>query len=98
MLPAAPGRLSITTGWPSSGRRLSATTRAVMSVLPPGGYGTTSLTGLDGQLSAPAGPANSAERRMLQTALPKLAILVLLVVVPRAAGRLNPPPGCRACA
>ena len=41
MLPPAPGRFSITTGWPSSGAICSASSRAVMSAAPPGGKGTT---------------------------------------------------------
>src|SRR5512135_192354 len=57
ILPAAPGRFSTMTGSPSSGRRFSASTRAVTSVLPPGGYGTTSLIGREGQVSANAGTA-----------------------------------------
>ena len=45
MLPPAPGRFSITTGWPSSGAIRSASSRAVMSAAPPGGKGTTMLQG-----------------------------------------------------
>src|SRR5450759_911123 len=69
ILPPAPGRLSMTTVWPSSGRRLSAITRAVTSVLPPGGYGTTSLIGLEGQVSANAGNAACSKSKAQPIAL-----------------------------
>src|SRR5438105_234319 len=43
----------MTKTWPSSSRRRSASWRPTTSLVPPGGYGTTSVTGLFGQ-SAPA--------------------------------------------
>ena len=57
MVPDAPGRLSITTVWPSTGRRFSAITRAVRSVLPPATKGTIILMGREGQAWASAGDA-----------------------------------------
>src|SRR5262249_19522742 len=49
IVPAAPGRLSITNVWPSTGRRFSAITRAVRSVLPPATNGTIILIDRLGQ-------------------------------------------------
>src|SRR5205085_2661314 len=46
-LPPA-GRLSMTTRWPSAALSLSATARATMSLVPPGGSGITSVIGLVG--------------------------------------------------
>jgi hypothetical protein len=46
-LPAA-ARFSITTCWPSAMLILSATARAMMSLVPPGGSGITSVIGLLG--------------------------------------------------
>ena len=43
--PPAPARFSTTTVWPSAGCSFSAITRAMMSVVPPGGNGTTIRTG-----------------------------------------------------
>ena len=48
MLPPAPARFSTTTCCPSRFERCSAISLAVMSVLPPGAYGTTSVIGLFG--------------------------------------------------
>ena len=45
MLPDAPERLSTTTVWPSTPRSPSASTRAVISVLPPGAKGTSRRIG-----------------------------------------------------
>jgi formyl-CoA transferase len=53
MLPAAPGRLSTTTDWPSPAAMPCATTRAVVSVLPPGAKPTTKRTARSGFQSAP---------------------------------------------
>jgi hypothetical protein len=66
-LPPAPARLSTTTGWPSSGARRSASSRAVRSVAPPPWKGTTSRTGRDGAQgacarAARAGRANAVPR------------------------------------
>src|SRR5574337_1286275 len=60
--PPAPGRLSTSTGWPSLVPRILASTRAVLSVMPPGVKGTTKVMGLVGQLSpaACAAPASRA--------------------------------------
>src|SRR5258706_58005 len=51
--PAAPPRLSITIGWPSTFAMPSAAMRPMMSVEPPGGNGMTSALGLRRLLVAP---------------------------------------------
>lgn len=59
-LPAAPGRFSITTGWPSTPESRSPRSRATMWVDPPAANGTTMRTGFCGYRScAPAPPAES---------------------------------------
>src|SRR5262249_45039666 len=50
-MPKAPALFSTTKDWPSSWRICSPTTRLMMSVAPPGAYGTRILTGLLGYLS-----------------------------------------------
>src|SRR5437870_11589946 len=50
--PAAPGRLSTTTGCPSSSPRAGASVRAMMSVAPPGAKPTTSRIGFVGYACA----------------------------------------------
>src|SRR5260370_39837098 len=52
MLPPAPGLFSITTDWPHTSCRRLPTRRAVISVEPPGGDGTTMHTGFAGQSAA----------------------------------------------
>src|ERR1700686_577216 len=52
ILPPAPGLFSTTTDWPQTSCRRLETSRAVISVEPPGVNGTTTRTGLVGQ-SAP---------------------------------------------
>ena len=47
MLPPAPGLFSITTDWPQTSCRRLPTSRAVISVEPPGVNGTTIRTGFD---------------------------------------------------
>src|SRR6478735_12328555 len=49
MPPPAPPLFSITTGWPRSRDMASATGRPTMSASPPGGNGTTMVTGLEGK-------------------------------------------------
>src|SRR4051812_5319493 len=52
MVPAAPGRLSITTGCPKLFASGSLTIRAVTSTPVPGPYGTTIRSGFDGYCCA----------------------------------------------
>jgi hypothetical protein len=47
-LPPPPGRLSITTDWPSRCDSAWPTSRAMMSGVPPAGTKTTKVTGRDG--------------------------------------------------
>src|SRR3954463_7493822 len=49
MLPAAPGRFSITTGWPQIAVSFSPTRRGIRSDAPPGAKGTITRTGFCGQ-------------------------------------------------
>ena len=48
MVPLAPTRLSTTTGLPQPVPSSCATSRAMLSVMPPAGKGTTSVTGCEG--------------------------------------------------
>src|SRR6266568_9050933 len=59
MLPDAPARLSTTKGWPSACSSLAASCRAMISVAPPGAYGTSNLTGRLGYGSADCAAASS---------------------------------------
>src|SRR6478752_1707427 len=60
MVPVAPGLLSTIQVPPSFSGSFCASTRAMASVEPPGGKGTTSVTGLSGQAKALAAAAASA--------------------------------------
>src|SRR5436309_13891600 len=69
MLPPAPGRFSITTGSPSACCSPFAIGRAMMSVVPPGGYGTMSLSGFAAEFCAAAERAtkpDASASRMLR--------------------------------
>src|SRR6266853_1570738 len=59
--PFEPGRFSTTTGWPSASPSLGASTRAIVSVAPPGGLGTSRRTGRVGYC-AEAAAASRAKR------------------------------------
>src|SRR2546427_3305317 len=59
MVPPALPTFSITTVWPSAGRILSPMMRAAVSVDPPGGNGTMSVTGRVGYDWAAAIPASA---------------------------------------
>src|SRR5687767_6881955 len=48
MFPAAPGRFSISTGWPQIAVSFSATMRGMRSEAPPGANGTITRTGFCG--------------------------------------------------
>src|SRR5258708_13848703 len=63
MLAREPGRVSITTGWPSRSPRFAATARGEMSVEPAGGNGTISLMGLVGYDCAGASVAQAKVAR-----------------------------------
>src|SRR5882762_6451047 len=66
MVPPAPGRFSITTGWPTCKETFSDTVRAMMSVPLPGVNGTMTLIGFAGQACAQA--ADCAAHRAIATA------------------------------
>jgi hypothetical protein len=76
-VPPAPGRLSMTTGWPSAEPRPRAMARASRSVAPPAGNGTTMRIGLLGQAWPAAQGAASA--RTAATALRRVGFIVDLV-------------------
>ena len=59
MAALAPALFRMITGCPSSAVRPSATSRAITSLVPPGGYGTTSSRVLLGNVCAPAVDAAS---------------------------------------
>jgi hypothetical protein len=59
MLPLAPARLSTTTCWPHTSLSFCETTRATMSVAPPGENGTITRTGFVGK-GAGAEPVEGA--------------------------------------
>ena len=58
-MPVAPGRFSITTGWPRFSPSRGAMMRATTSVPPPGGKPTTMRTGFAGYWAS-ASPGASA--------------------------------------
>src|SRR5688572_27611998 len=60
MAPAAPARLSTTTGCPSGSAMCCAMSRPMVSTAPPGGHGTTILIGLFGYCAC-AAAATSAK-------------------------------------
>src|SRR5205823_145772 len=62
MVPAAPGRLSTTTGWPSSSLNPGTRVRAMMSVAPPGARPTMRRTGFDGYEEDEGCPSAQGER------------------------------------
>src|SRR5215212_1971855 len=99
MLPEAPGLLSTTTCCPSRRPRNSATTRALVSVTPPGVKGTMSRIGLAGQASwalagadakpkpaAASAAAASQRRRGVRGEEGAESIACLLVVGPGCLG------------
>ena len=63
MLPDAPVTFSITTGWPSDAFMPSATMRAMVSMAPPAGTGTTMVIGRDGKDCAKAESRQRQQRR-----------------------------------
>src|SRR6218665_678250 len=69
--PPAPGRFSTTTGWPSLSLRILASSRELLSVMPPGVNGTTKLIGRVGQVC----PAASAGAKAATTHSPASAFL-----------------------
>src|SRR5713101_6664704 len=64
-LPLEPGRFSTTTGWPSASPSRGETTRAIVSVAPPGGLGTNRRIGRLGYCAQAA--AEHRDRRSAAT-------------------------------
>jgi hypothetical protein len=62
-MPPAPGLFSTMNDWPIDLEKLSARTRAMMSVAEPGVNATMILTGFEGYDCAAASPANAASAR-----------------------------------
>src|SRR5262245_5384786 len=89
MLPAAPGRLSITTGRPSAVERGGATIRATVSFALPAPNGTTRRSGLAGNWacadatthSAAASAARPAQVPGFIAFLPRLQRIILVGAV-----------------
>src|SRR5437588_7358999 len=75
MLPLAPGRFSTMKLWPSGSLSFCATMRAMMSVAPPGAYGTMILTGLAGYASCAAAGVTIAS---MQNSIVVIRITILL--------------------
>src|SRR5678816_2525129 len=67
MLPPAPPRFSMTTGWPRASPSWGAISRASASVPPPTANGTTSLTTRSGNCWAAAGSASRAREAAAAT-------------------------------
>src|SRR5258706_15189083 len=76
--PFAPGRFSTTTGCLIASETPGAMARASVSATPPGGKLTINLTGLSGQVCAPAG-AHSAQAAKNATALRRAAEVIDMV-------------------
>src|SRR5687768_18448586 len=74
MAPAAPARFSTTTGCDHASVIFCASTRAMMSVAPPGGNGTMKRTARDGYAWASADADSAIARTKL-----RIFILALLV-------------------
>ena len=71
-VPAAPGRFSITIGWPRCFSVAGASARIAMSVEPPGGQGTISVTGRVGNCCACAVVASA-----MNAAAAKISLLMV---------------------
>src|SRR5262249_14459380 len=87
-VPPAPGRFSITTGWPSFSCSDCATMRPMMSAPPPGPNGTTMRTGRCGQSCAAASAAPRSHAAEAASRLRRVSINI----PPSACGG-EPPPG-----
>ena len=86
--PPAPERFSISTAWPSSGPTCAAISRAITSVLPPGGQGTTqrmARASCAGAGMASAAP-NSARRLARQVVLQGVEAMMFLRDAARGEG------------
>src|ERR1044071_5684473 len=68
-VPAAPARFSITIDWPRCFSVAVASARSAMSVEPPGGHGTISVTGRVGNCCALALAANAMSAAAVRNSL-----------------------------
>src|SRR5262245_36628731 len=69
IMPAAPGRFSTTTGWPSCALRLGASARPTLSRSPPGGKGTIIFSGLVGNSAACATAIHASQAKIIEKCL-----------------------------
>src|SRR3954452_14809140 len=69
MVPAAPGRFSITIDWPRCFSVAAASARMPMSVDPPAGHGTIKVTGRVGNCCACAAPASASRMAAINPAI-----------------------------
>ena len=70
MPPPAPALFSMTTGWPSARPIASATGRPTVSATPPGGNGTTIVTGRSGYCAFAAAAIISAAQNAATRLIP----------------------------
>src|SRR5262245_815342 len=75
MLPAAPVRFSITTGWPHLRDSQSATSRGMASAVPPAGNGTMIFTARDGKSWARGGEVRLASAASAKKTAPAKRIV-----------------------
>src|ERR1041384_7229117 len=83
IMPVAPLRLSTITVWPSASLSFPATNRAIMSIVGPGGTGTTMVIGLaagQGCASAGAHPAEQHNPHRTSVAMAP-ALMVCRIVL-----------------
>src|SRR5215813_7699759 len=85
-MPACPLRLSITTGCLTISDMRWPTTRAMMSLGPPGGNGTISLMGLAGKSSAGTAVGNNSK-----------IVAASILTIDMTPSRLKPFQSTRAC-
>ena len=85
MVPAAPPLLLMITDWFSALDSSACSARAIRSVLPPGGNGTTMVTGRDGKFCADATDAAPA-----RTAAASSGSERIMIVLPWRFGALPP--------
>src|SRR5262245_33620755 len=74
MLPPAPPRFSTMNCWPRLSVSFCASGRAIVSLPPPGGYGTTMRTGLAGYVCAAALPPKQAMTKKTTNEAPRRGV------------------------
>src|SRR5688572_3927735 len=90
MIVLAPPRLSMMTCWPKRSVSLAATPRATISVVPPGGYGTTKRTGLVGYDAADwaCAGADAVKKSAGSTHANDRLFFIVILIVKRSYGVL----------